>query len=77
MYAVASVKGATFSIAEPLVVATCVYFCLTFPTSKIIAYFEKKMSVGDHRNGNESRVSKRALQKTKQIASEHERKAKR
>jgi len=49
MYAVASVKGATFSIGEPLIVATCVYFCLTFPTSKIIAHFERKMSRGDKR----------------------------
>ena len=64
MYAVASVKGATFSIAEPLVVATCVYFCLTFPTSKIIAYFEKKMSAGDKRNGAEA------------VSKKHERKAK-
>ncbi len=64
MYAVASVKGATFSIAEPLVVATCVYFCLTFPTSKIIAYFEKKMSAGDKRNGAEA------------VNKKHERKAK-
>lgn len=77
MYAVSSVKGATFSIGEPLIVASCVYFCLTFPTSKIIAHFEKKMSVGDRRNGNESRVSKRALRKAKQVAVEHERKAKR
>ena len=51
MSAVAAVKGATFSIAEPLVVATALYFCLTYPTSKIIAYFEKKMSAGDNRNG--------------------------
>ena len=51
MYAVASVKGATFSIGEPLLVATLVYFCLTFPTSKIIAYFERKMSSGDRRTG--------------------------
>ncbi|MBQ1264446.1 MAG: amino acid ABC transporter permease [Oscillospiraceae bacterium] len=50
MSAVAAVKGATFSIAEPLVVATVLYFCLTFPTSKIIAHFERKMSVGDSRN---------------------------
>ena len=64
MYAVASVKGATFSIAEPLIVATCVYFCLTFPTSKIIAHFERKMSVGDKRNGAET------------INKKHERKAK-
>ena len=58
MYAVASVKGATFSIAEPLIVATCIYFCLTFPTSKIIAHFEKKMSVGDHRSGNDGKKVK-------------------
>lgn len=49
MYAVNAVKGATFSMAEPLIVATCVYFCLTFPTSKIIAYFERRMSRGDKR----------------------------
>ncbi len=64
MYAVNSVKGATFSIAEPLIVATCVYFCLTFPTSKIIAHFERKMSAGDKRNGAEATNKK------------HERKAK-
>ena len=49
MSAVAIVKGATFSIGEPLIIATCVYFCLTFPTSKIIAYFERRMSRGDKR----------------------------
>ena len=59
MYAVSSVKGATFSIAEPLIVATCVYFCLTFPTSKIIAHFERKMSAGDKRNGTEATNKKR------------------
>ena len=49
MYAVASVKGATYRIAEPLIIATLVYFCLTFPTSKIIEHFERKMSVVDKR----------------------------
>lgn len=62
MYAVASVKGATFSIAEPLIVATCVYFCLTFPTSKIIAYFEKKMSVGDHRSSGNIKPNVKVMQ---------------
>lgn len=64
MYAVSSVKGATFSIAEPLIVATCVYFCLTFPTSKIIAHFERKMSVGDKRNGAEA-INKKHARKAK------------
>ena len=49
MSAVANVKGATFSIGEPLIIATCIYFCLTFPTSKIIEHFERKMSRGDKR----------------------------
>lgn len=49
MSAVAAVKGATFSIAEPLVIATLLYFCLTFPTSKIIQYFERRMRRGDVR----------------------------
>lgn len=44
MYAVQATKGATYRIAEPLVIATLVYFCLTFPTSKIISYFEKRMA---------------------------------
>ncbi|MCR4676221.1 MAG: amino acid ABC transporter permease [Sphaerochaetaceae bacterium] len=47
MYAVSATKGATYRIAEPLVIATLVYFCLTFPTSKIIAYFERRMSRAD------------------------------
>ena len=76
MYAVASTKGAIYRIGEPLIVATCVYFCLTFPTSKIIAYFERRMSVGDRRNGSEGRVSKRAPQKAEVVSDEHERKAK-
>lgn len=49
MYAVSATKGATYRIAEPLVIATLVYFCLTFPTSKIIAYFERRMRRGDVR----------------------------
>lgn len=49
MYAVTATKGATYRIAEPLVIASLIYFCLTFPTSKIIAYFERRMSRGDKR----------------------------
>ena len=49
MSAVNAVRGATFIIIEPLLVATAIYFCLCFPTSKIIAYFERRMSRGDKR----------------------------
>lgn len=49
MSAVNAVKGATYRYGEALVIATALYFCLTFPTSKIIAHFERKMSRGDRR----------------------------
>ena len=49
MSAVQQVKGATFVIIEPLLVATAIYFCLCVPTSKVIAYFERRMSRGDKR----------------------------
>lgn len=49
MSAVHTVKTATYSMGEALVIAACVYFCLTFPTSKIIQHFERKMSRGDKR----------------------------
>ena len=49
MSAVNAVKGATYRMAEALIIATVLYFCLTYPTSKIIAHFERKMSAGDKR----------------------------
>ena len=49
MSAVNAVRGATFIIIEPLLVATAIYFCLCFPTSKAIAYVERRMSRGDKR----------------------------
>ncbi len=49
MSAVKSAQMAAFTIAEPLLIAAAIYFCLTFPTSKIIAHFERKMSRGDKR----------------------------
>ena len=49
MSAVNSIKAATYTCGEALIIAACVYFCLTFPTSKLIAYFERKMSRGDKR----------------------------
>ena len=49
MGAVNNIRGATFLIMEPLLVATALYFCLCFPTSKIIAHFERRMSRGDRR----------------------------
>lgn len=41
-----NVKGAIYSPLEGYIVAALLYFCLCFPTSKIIAHFERKMSRG-------------------------------
>ena len=49
MSAVNAIRGATAIIMEPLLVATALYFCLCFPPSKVIAYFERRMSRGDKR----------------------------
>lgn len=49
MAAVEATRGATFRIMEPLLVATVLYFCLCFPTSKAIAYVERRMSRGNKR----------------------------
>ena len=49
MAAVKAAQAGTFLILEPLLVVAAMNFCLTFPTSKIIAYFERRMSRGDKR----------------------------
>lgn len=46
MYNTKLVQGATFLPTEPLIIAAVLYFCLTFPTSKVIQYFERRMSRG-------------------------------
>lgn len=49
MAAVKAAQAGTFLVLEPLLVVAALYFCLTFPTSKIIAYFERRMRRGDCR----------------------------
>ena len=49
MFNVKSVQSATFIIAEPLLVATFLYFCLCYPTSKLIGYVERRMRASDKR----------------------------
>ena len=49
MFNIKSIQSASFVIAEPLIVATALYFCLCFPTSKIIQYFERRMRKSDIR----------------------------
>ncbi len=47
MYKANTVRGNTFQPFEPLLVAAAVYFVLTFPLSKLLAYIEKRMHTND------------------------------
>lgn len=38
------VNGANFLAMESLTIVGCIYLCLTFPLSKLVAWFERKMS---------------------------------
>jgi polar amino acid transport system permease protein len=62
MSVVNSVKGATYRMGEALIIATALYFCLTFPTSKIIAHFERQNERRRpaHRRGQDERKGRRA-----------------
>ncbi len=47
MYKANTVRGNTFQPFEPLLVAAVVYFLMTFPLSKLLAYIEKRMRKHD------------------------------
>lgn len=49
MFNVKSIQSTSFIIAEPLILATALYFLLCFPTSKIIQYIERRMRQSDNR----------------------------
>ena len=38
------IKGATYLTLEPLTIVAIIYLCITFPLSKLVEWFEKKMS---------------------------------
>ena len=47
MYKANTVRGNTFQPFEPLLVAAVVYFLMTFPLSKLLAYIERRMRTHD------------------------------
>ena len=52
------VKGATYLGFESLIIVGCIYFLLTFPLSKLVAHFEKKMSTEkNYRSHKRKKVS--------------------
>lgn len=38
------IKGATYLTLEPMTLVAIIYLCMTFPLSKIVGHFEKKMT---------------------------------
>lgn len=47
MYKADTVRGNTFQPFEPLIVAACIYFAITFTLSRLIGVAERRMSLGD------------------------------
>ena len=54
------VKGATFLTLEPLTIVAIIYLCLTFPLSKIVEKFEKKMASPNSYKAHNRKGKKRA-----------------
>jgi polar amino acid transport system permease protein len=46
MYKADTVRGITFRPFEPLLVAAFIYFLMTFPLSKLLAYVERRLRSG-------------------------------
>ncbi len=47
MYRADTVRGNTYQPFEPLIVAALIYFLMTFPLSKFLAYIERRMHVSE------------------------------
>ena len=54
------VKGATFLTLEPLTIVAIIYLCMTFPLSKIVEKFEKKMASPNSYKAHSRKGKKRA-----------------
>ncbi|MFA7376001.1 MAG: amino acid ABC transporter permease [Acholeplasmataceae bacterium] len=46
MYAATIVRTSTYAVKETYIVVAILYFMLTFPTAKLMGYFEKRLSYG-------------------------------
>ncbi len=44
------VKGATYLTLEPMIIVALIYLCMTYPLSKLVGYFEKRMSGGQYKS---------------------------
>ncbi len=47
MYNADTVRGNTFKVFEPLMIAALLYFIMTFGLSKILGLFERRMQTSD------------------------------
>ncbi len=55
------VKGATYLTLEPMIIVALIYLCMTYPLSKLVNYFEKRMGGA----GYKGRKKKKSLKEIK------------
>jgi len=65
MTSYAIVKGVTYLTLEPMTIVAIIYLCITFPLSKIVERFEKKMA---NNKTYKKHTRKRKLQNEKEAA---------
>ena len=47
MFGAKATQGATYQVMGPMLLAAALYFCITFPASKLLSYIERRMRRGD------------------------------
>lgn len=50
------VKGASYLTLEPMTIIAIIYLCITFPLSKVVARFEKKMAMPNSYKGRKRKL---------------------
>ena len=54
------IKGATYLTLEPMTIVAVIYLCMTYPLSKLVAHFEKKMANPNVYSGRKKAKKKEA-----------------
>lgn len=58
----AIIKGAEYLTLEPMTIVAIIYLCMTYPLSKVVAHFEKKMaSPNSYKNRKKKNAVKEAV----------------
>ena len=55
------IKGAEYLTLEPMTIVALIYLCMTFPLSKLVGHFEKKMTHPNYRRKKRKLITKKEV----------------